>query len=92
MTMDTRLSGPRIDGLSETTPRADRRGWIAADQRQFRWMVAIGFFVLLLPALLGRLTGWRWQPWPPGGAKYGSVVGEAKGAAENYIQFAFSGL
>lgn len=66
--------------------------WIAGERRQFRWMVAVGFLLLLLPATVARLSGWRWRPWPPAGREgYGSIIGEAKAAAETYIVFAFLG-
>lgn len=66
-----------------------RRG--DADTRQYRWMVTAAFLLLLLPATVARLSGWRWQPWPPGPDGYRSIVGEAREAAQTYIVFAFLG-
>ena len=49
------------------------------------WQGSALFFVLfivLLPvALLAAVTGWRWQPWPPGNQGYRTFVHEAKIAA-----------
>jgi len=64
---------------------------LAGEDRQFHWMVALGFVILLVPAAIGRLTGWRWHPWPPGRQGYRSIFGEAREAAETYILFAFLG-
>lgn len=65
--------------------------WNNQEKRQFRWMVLLGFLLLLVPATIARLSGWRWQPWPPGREGYRSIIGEAKEAAETYITFAFLG-
>jgi hypothetical protein len=36
------------------------------------------FAVLLPVAVVARLSGWRWRPWPAGGRKgYGSPLQEA---------------
>ena len=43
---------------------------------RFVWMVC--FTVLLPVAIVARLSGWRWRPWPAGGCKgYGSPLQEA---------------
>jgi len=66
--------------------------WAEADRRQLGRLLVAGFVLLLVPATLARLTGWRWQPWPPGPQGYGSIVGEARSAADAYVPLAFSGL
>ena len=62
-----------------------------ADEKQMRRMLLAGTVLFLVPAALGRLTGWRWRPWPPGPGGYRSVVSEARSAAGTYIPFAFLG-
>jgi len=52
-------------------------------------MILVGFIALLVPAMIGRLTGWRWRPWPPGPTGYSSVIAEAKAAADTYIPLGF---
>ena len=43
---------------------------------RFVWMVC--FAVLLPVAIVARLSGWRWRPWPAGGRNgYGSPFQEA---------------
>lgn len=64
----------------------------AQEARQFRWMVAACFLLLLVPATIASLSGWRWRPWPPGREGYRSILGEAKEAAQTYVVFAFRGL
>ena len=58
---------------------------------QLRRMLMLGFLLFLLPATIGRLTGWRWRPWPPGSKGYRSIIGEARAAAETYIPLGFTG-
>lgn len=71
--------------------RSERSRRIEQEARQFHWMVAVGFVLLLVPAAMGRLSGWRWRPWPSGPGGYGSIVAEARKAAGTYIPFAFVG-
>ncbi len=60
-----------------------------AERRQLQRMILVGFIALLVPAMIGRLTGWRWRPWPPGPTGYSSVIAEAKAAADTYIPLGF---
>ncbi len=60
-----------------------------ADRRQLQRMIQISFIALLLPALIARLTGWRWRPWPPGPEGYSSIIAEARAAADTYIPLGF---
>lgn len=48
------------------------------------------FFVLLPVAMLAAMSGWRWQPWPPGAHGYRSFIHEAKIAASTATATAFS--
>jgi len=59
------------------------------DRRQLQRMIQLGFIALLVPALIARLTGWRWRPWPPGPEGYSSIVAEARAAADTYIPLGF---
>lgn len=43
---------------------------------RFIWLVC--FAVLLPVAIVARLSGWRWQPWPASANGYGSAIKEAK--------------
>ena len=79
-------------GVQLEAPPARRRSTRAQEeQREFNRLVAAAFLILLVPAALGRLSGWRWQPWPPGRQGYRSIVGEAREAAETYVTMAFLG-
>lgn len=80
-----------FDPVKEPARATDRSSWIGKQQRQFSWMVAAVFVLLLVPAAIGRLSGWSWRPWPPGREGYRSIVGEARGAAETYVSLAFLG-
>jgi len=62
------------------------------EQRQMLWLVCAFFVLLLIPAAIARMTGWRWQPWAPGAHGYGSIFGEAKRSAMNFAPLAFAGL
>lgn len=80
-----------MGSIPERPESRARNRSMAREHRQFRWLVLVGFLLLLVPAALARLSGWRWRPWPPGREGYRSVVGEAREAAETYIVFAFLG-
>lgn len=58
---------------------------------QARCMLAAGVAVFLVPALIGRMTGWRWRPWPAGPEGNMPVLAEAKFAVNTYIPFVFMG-
>ena len=62
------------------------------EERNMRWMVAVLFLLLLAPAIAGRLTGWRWQPWPirQGGRR--SAVGAALDEAVTVAHLSYAGL
>jgi hypothetical protein len=64
---------------------------VAQEARQFRWMVGACFLLLLVPATIASLSGWRWRPWPPGRQGYRSIIAEAKDAAETCVVFSFHG-
>jgi len=76
-------------GVAQRPAAAPASASTRSERRQFLLMVALAFPLLLGVALIARLSGWRWQPWPPGRDAYRSVFHEAKAAAETYIGFAF---
>ncbi len=43
---------------------------------RFLWLVC--FTVLLPVAIVARLSGWRWRPWPAQSVSYGSALKEAQ--------------
>ena len=48
-------------------------------------------FTLFLPvALVARLSGWRWKPWPPGPSGYGGVIAETRSMARSIAGIAIS--
>jgi light-harvesting complex 1 beta chain len=80
----------RTESLGEPTSGA-MSAWIDGENRQLRRMLMVGFLLLLVPASFARLTGWRWRPWPPGPKGYGSIISEAKAAANTYVPYGFMG-
>lgn len=54
-------------------------------RKEARRLVVVCFGPLLLAAFLARLTGWRWQPWPPAAESRQSVVREAWDTAETVV-------
>ncbi|MEL7448009.1 MAG: hypothetical protein AAFN78_02310 [Pseudomonadota bacterium] len=50
-------------------------------------LYAVAFMVLLPVAMVAAMTGWRWQPWPPGAHGYRSFLVEAKIAASTATAF-----
>ncbi len=67
------------------------RAWLEAEDRQLQRMLVAGFLLCLVPAAAASLTGWRWSPWPAGPQGRGSIVSEARAAAEAYVPLAFMG-
>ena len=49
------------------------------------------FYNQVVLAALGKLTGWRWQPWPAGREGRRSVFREARDTAETCIALSFMG-
>lgn len=74
-----------------STPESLNR---STDRSSSSWQGSVLFAVLftaLLPvALLAAVTGWRWQPWPPGKQGYRMFIHEAKIAASVATETAFS--
>ena len=54
-------------------------------------LIAVACFAVFLPvALVARLSGWRWRPWPPGPSGYGSVIAETRSMARSIAGIAIS--
>lgn len=73
-----------------TTETLTRTATRASDSLFGRALFLMLFTVLLPVALLAALTGWRWQPWPPGNRGYRTFFHEAKIAASIATASAFS--
>jgi len=58
---------------------------------QAQCMFAAGIALFIVPAAIGRLTGWRWRPWPAGPEGNRSIMAETKSAVNTYIPFVFMG-
>ena len=65
--------------------------WIQGEERQLHRMLTVAFLLLLVPATIARLTGWRWRPWPAGPEGYRSIVSEARSAADSCVPAGFMG-
>ncbi|MEN7343740.1 MAG: hypothetical protein AAAFM81_12390 [Pseudomonadota bacterium] len=59
-------------------------------QTNFRLLSAVCLVGTLPVAFVARLSGWRWQPWPPGRSGYRSVIREALIAAKTAAAIALS--
>ncbi len=55
-----------------------------------RFLLLVCFTVLLPIAILARLSGWRWRPWPAGTDGYRSPIQEAKAVSETIAGTVFS--
>jgi hypothetical protein len=54
-------------------------------------LIQCACFTVFLPvALVARLSGWRWRPWPPGPSGYGSVIAETRSMARSIAGIAIS--
>ena len=56
----------------------------------FRLLAAACFLGMFPVALVASLSGWRWQPWPPGRSGYSSAWREARTAANTAAAIALS--
>lgn len=61
-----------------------------ASQTHFRLLSGVCFIAMFPVALVARVSGWRWQPWPPGREGYRSVYREAVTAAKTAAAIALS--
>jgi len=77
------------------TDRQTRKSACARLHRQDEWeyrvLMAVGFAVFLLAAVMVRLLPRRWRPAGAPGAQRGSVIAAAREAAGATIPFAFMG-
>jgi len=55
---------------------------------RFIWLVC--FMVLLPIAIVARLSGWRWKPWPERASGYRSPAAEAKAMSDTVAGTVFS--
>ena len=55
-----------------------------------RAVYGVSLAAVLPVALTASMSGWRWQPWPPGKAGYKSALKEATLTARNVTAIAFS--
>lgn len=55
-----------------------------------RLIQGVCFLVFFPVALLAALTGWHWQPWPPGPEGYGNVIVESNSMARMVAGIAIS--
>ena len=56
----------------------------------FRLLAVVCFLGMFPVALIASLSGWRWQPWPPGRSGYRSAYREARTAANTAVAIALS--
>jgi len=77
-----------IAGAHRPRPRLTPR---ERESREFRRLVAVSLPAFLVLAALGKLTGWRWQPWPESREGRRSVFREARETAETCIALSFMG-
>jgi len=75
----------------QPSPEDATTALLRAEDTQLRRMLLVGFVFFLVPATIGSLSGWRWCPWPAGPQGRGSIISEARSAADSYIPFAFMG-
>ena len=69
----------------------EARSGIDRDALDFRLIYIASFIIFLASAALGRLMPWRWLGWSSGSHRRGSIVGEARAAANTFTPFAFMG-
>jgi len=55
-----------------------------------RFLLVMCFAVLLPVAIMARLSGWRWRPWPSGAEGYRSPFEEARHMAATITGTVFS--
>ncbi|MFK8015699.1 MAG: hypothetical protein AB8G17_09695 [Gammaproteobacteria bacterium] len=55
-----------------------------------RTVYGVSLAAVLPVALAASMSGWRWQPWPPGRQGYQSAFKEARLTARNVTAIAFS--
>jgi len=67
----------------------DVRSGIDRDAIDFRLIYITSFIIFLASAALGRLMPWRWRGWSSG--RRGSIISEARAAANTFTPFAFMG-
>jgi hypothetical protein len=67
----------------------DAKSGIDRDTIDFRLIYIASFIIFFAGAALGRLMPWRWLRWSS--ARRGSIISEAKAAANTFTPFAFMG-
>jgi hypothetical protein len=61
------------------------------DAIEFRLIYIASFTIFLAGAAIERLMPWRWLALWSGSRRRGSIIGEAKAAANTFTPFAFMG-
>ncbi|MEM9178011.1 MAG: hypothetical protein AAGC67_22655 [Myxococcota bacterium] len=59
---------------------------------EMRWTIVLSFLLLILPAIAGWLTAWRWQPWPIREGEFPSAFRAARDQAMGLAQHSLVGL
>lgn len=83
-----------VVGVASTRMRKQTESGSTArerESREFQRLVVISLLPFLMFAVVAKLTGWRWKPWPAGAEGRQSVVREAWQAAETSIAFSYMG-
>ena len=67
------------------------RSGIDRDAIDFRLIYIASFIIFFASAVIGRLMPWRWLGSASGARRSGSIIGEARAAANTFTPFAFMG-
>ena len=69
----------------------DARPGMDRDAIDFRLIYIASFSIFFASAVVGRLMPWRWPGWLSRSHRRGSIISEAKAAANTFTPFAFMG-
>ncbi len=82
--------GPRTE-LGAPDRRREPLSRERQEAREFNRIVALSLVLFIALALVSRLAGRHWEPWPEQAVKRGSLLAEARQAAESYVARSFLG-